>query len=200
MVNQTLISSPCSSLVRVHCAADSGTRTTPFNAEIISTTPSRRRDCHVTGTPCLPKFIGTPATGAGVYHQMTVSPTANNAVVRKVGVEHGKRACEKTCAAIAVVRPAGRKPAARVSGPAAFEGRGRRARAVGLSCLTLVIGRFSRDYRGLRFKNTIIPLPYVGPGSIRGASTGADQDGKGADSVAKPAAGQCEEERPRSRD
>ena len=73
-------------------------------------------------------------------------------------------------------------------------------RAVGLSCLTLVIGRFSRDYRGLRFKNTIIPLPYVGPGSIRGASTGADQDGKRADSVAKPAAGQCEEERPRSRD
>ena len=112
LVNQTLISSPCSSLVRVHCAADSGTRTTPFNAEIISTTPSRRRDCHVTGTPCLPKFIGTPATGAGVYHQMTVSPTANNAVVRKVGVEHGKRACEKTCAAIAVVGPAGRKPAA----------------------------------------------------------------------------------------
>ena len=26
-------------------------------------------------------------------------------------------------------------------------------------CLTLIIGRFSRDYRELRFKNTIIPLP-----------------------------------------
>ena len=34
-------------------------------------------------------------------------------------------------------------------------------RAVGLSCLTLIIGRFSRDYRELRFKNTIIPLPYT---------------------------------------
>ena len=32
-------------------------------------------------------------------------------------------------------------------------------RAVGLSCLTLTIGRFSRDYRELRFKHTIIPLP-----------------------------------------
>ena len=34
-------------------------------------------------------------------------------------------------------------------------------RAVGLSCLTLIIGRFSRHYRELRFQNTIIPLPYV---------------------------------------
>ena len=33
-------------------------------------------------------------------------------------------------------------------------------RAVGASCLTLIIGRFSMDYRELRFKNTIIPLPY----------------------------------------
>ena len=32
-------------------------------------------------------------------------------------------------------------------------------RAVGLSCLTLIIGRFSRDYRELMFKNTMIPLP-----------------------------------------
>ena len=35
-------------------------------------------------------------------------------------------------------------------------------RAVGSSCLTLIIGRFSRDYRELRLKNTIIPLPYAG--------------------------------------
>ena len=35
-----------------------------------------------------------------------------------------------------------------------------RRRAVGLSCLTLTIGRFSRDYRELRFKSTITPLPY----------------------------------------
>ena len=33
-------------------------------------------------------------------------------------------------------------------------------RAVGLSCLTLIIGHFSRDCRELRFKNTMIPLPY----------------------------------------
>ena len=39
--------------------------------------------------------------------------------------------------------------------------RSRCSRAVGLSCLTLIIGRFSRDYRELRFKNTIIPLPYA---------------------------------------
>ena len=32
---------------------------------------------------------------------------------------------------------------------------------MGLSCLTLIIGRCSRDYRELRFKNTITPLPYV---------------------------------------
>ena len=32
---------------------------------------------------------------------------------------------------------------------------------MGLPCLTLIIGRFSRDYRELRFKNTRIPLPYV---------------------------------------
>ena len=43
--------------------------------------------------------------------------------------------------------------------PAAFGARAA-SRAVGLSCLTLIIVRFSRDYRELRFKNTIIPLPY----------------------------------------
>ena len=32
-------------------------------------------------------------------------------------------------------------------------------RAVGLSCFTLIIGGFSRDYHELRFKNTMIPLP-----------------------------------------
>ena len=32
-------------------------------------------------------------------------------------------------------------------------------RAVGLSWLTLIIVRFPRDYRELRFKHTIIPLP-----------------------------------------
>lgn len=37
-------------------------------------------------------------------------------------------------------------------------------RAVGLSCLTLIFGRFSRDYRALRFKNTINPTARVGPG------------------------------------
>ena len=31
--------------------------------------------------------------------------------------------------------------------------------AVGLSCLTLSIVRFSRDHRESRFKNTMIPLP-----------------------------------------
>ena len=35
-----------------------------------------------------------------------------------------------------------------------------RGRAMGLSCLTLIIGGGSRDYRELRFKTTIIPLPY----------------------------------------
>ena len=39
--------------------------------------------------------------------------------------------------------------------------RGSAPGAVGLSCLTLIIVRFSRDYRELRFKNTIIPLPYL---------------------------------------
>ena len=35
-------------------------------------------------------------------------------------------------------------------------------RAVGLSCLTLIVGRvLSRDHRELRFKNTRIPLPYL---------------------------------------
>ena len=38
-------------------------------------------------------------------------------------------------------------------------GREVRPRAVELSWLTLIIGRFSRDYREFRFKNTIIPLP-----------------------------------------
>ena len=41
--------------------------------------------------------------------------------------------------------------------------RGSAPGAVGLSCLTLIIVRFSRDHRELRFKNTIIPLPYAGP-------------------------------------
>ena len=40
-----------------------------------------------------------------------------------------------------------------------FASRAFPGRAVGLSRLTLIIGRFSRDYRELRFKNTIIPLP-----------------------------------------
>ena len=34
-------------------------------------------------------------------------------------------------------------------------------RALGLSCFTLIIGRFPRHSRELRFKNTIIPLPYL---------------------------------------
>ena len=34
-------------------------------------------------------------------------------------------------------------------------------RAVGLSCLTSSIGRFSRNHRELRFKSTIIPLPLA---------------------------------------
>ena len=44
-----------------------------------------------------------------------------------------------------------------------FASRAFPGRAVGLSRLTLIIGRFSRDYRELRFKNTIIPLPWLCP-------------------------------------
>ena len=46
---------------------------------------------------------------------------------------------------------------------------------MGLSCLTLIIGRFSRDYRELRFKNTIIPVPcdiiFPWPASLNPLST-----------------------------
>ena len=47
---------------------------------------------------------------------------------------------------------------------------------MGLSCLTLIIGRFSRYYRELRFKNTMIPLPYAQkpgePGYVEGIRGG----------------------------